>query len=167
MAVMRSPSKNMCSVRHRPMPSAPKERAVSGIGGRFGVGAHLHAPRRVGPFHDQAEIAGQLRLQHGNSALEHLAGRAVNGDGVAGLQGGAKADQGAVSPVDAQTAGAGDARACPCRAPRRPRGWSCRHARSKCLRRRACRECLPGWFPPGPGCTSRPAGSGFFSLCRR
>ena len=27
MAAMRSPSKNMCSVRHRPMPSAPNSRA--------------------------------------------------------------------------------------------------------------------------------------------
>jgi glycerol kinase len=37
----------------------------SGIGGGFRVGAHAHAcAYLVGPFHDLAEIAGQLRLDH-------------------------------------------------------------------------------------------------------
>jgi hypothetical protein len=82
----------------------------AGIGGGFGVGAHPHAPRGVGPLHDQAEIAGQLGLQHGDSALEHLTGGAVKGDDVAGLQRCAKGDQRAVARVDAQATGAGDAR---------------------------------------------------------
>jgi hypothetical protein len=32
-AWMRSPSKNMCSVRHRPMPSAPNSRAFARVAG--------------------------------------------------------------------------------------------------------------------------------------
>jgi hypothetical protein len=54
MATMRSPSKNMCSVRQRPMPSAPNERAMR-VGRRLGIGAHLHAADLVGPFHDAAK----------------------------------------------------------------------------------------------------------------
>ena len=36
---MRSAAKNMCSVRTRPMPSAPNSRARSRVGRRVGVGA--------------------------------------------------------------------------------------------------------------------------------
>ena len=36
-----SASKNMCSVRHRPMPSAPKRARGAGVERRLGVGAHL------------------------------------------------------------------------------------------------------------------------------
>ncbi len=43
MASMRSPSKNMCSVRHRPMPTAPKAMRVLRLLRRVGVGAHRHA----------------------------------------------------------------------------------------------------------------------------
>jgi hypothetical protein len=47
--VMRSPSKNMCSVRHRPMPSAPKSRARLRVGRRVGVGPHAERAVLVGP----------------------------------------------------------------------------------------------------------------------
>ena len=50
---------------------------------RLGIGAHLHAAHRVGPFHDGGEIAGQFRLQHRHRALQHLAVAAVDGDDVA------------------------------------------------------------------------------------
>ena len=49
MARMRLSSKNMCSVRHSPMPSAPKSRAWRASRGRVGVGAHAERARRVGP----------------------------------------------------------------------------------------------------------------------
>ena len=34
----------------------------------------------VGPFHQRGELAGEFGLQHGDLALHHLAGRAVDGD---------------------------------------------------------------------------------------
>ena len=42
IAIMRSPSKNMCSVRHSPMPSAPKSRARWAS---LGVSALVRTPR--------------------------------------------------------------------------------------------------------------------------
>jgi hypothetical protein len=53
-AAMRSASKNMCSVRHRPMPSAPN-RARCGVERGLGVGADLQAAHAVGPFHQLAK----------------------------------------------------------------------------------------------------------------
>ena len=50
------------------------------VGRRLGIGAHLHAPHLVGPFHDRGEFAGEFGLAHGDRAFEHLAGRAVDGD---------------------------------------------------------------------------------------
>ena len=44
----RSSAKNMCSVRHRPMPSAPNSRAFFASRGDVGVGAHLEAADLVG-----------------------------------------------------------------------------------------------------------------------
>ena len=79
---MRSPSKNMCSVRHRPMPSAPNSRArlasagVSALVRIFSVrylSAHfMTVPKSPLSF-------GFLR---GDRAFEHFAGRAVERDGV-------------------------------------------------------------------------------------
>ena len=51
--------------------------------GRFGVGAHGHAPDLVRPSHERCEIAGKLRLHRRDRAEEHLARRAVDGDDVA------------------------------------------------------------------------------------
>ena len=42
-------SKNMCSVRHRPMPSAPNATASLGLVGLVGVGADLQLAVLVGP----------------------------------------------------------------------------------------------------------------------
>ena len=58
MALMRSPSKNMCSVRHRPMPSAPNLHGLRGVAGGVGVGADLQLAELVGPAHEAAEVAG-------------------------------------------------------------------------------------------------------------
>ena len=109
-ATMRSASKNMCSVRQRPMPSAPNSRAVRASSGVSALARTFMRARRVGPAHQRGEIAGQLRLQHRHRALQHLPGGAVDGDDVARLQGHAA---GAISVcacvVDADRAGAGDA----------------------------------------------------------
>ena len=46
----RSSPWNMCSVRQRPMPSAPNSRARVGVLGRVGVGAHRQRAGAVGPL---------------------------------------------------------------------------------------------------------------------
>ncbi len=43
MCPMRSSAKNMCSVRHRPMPSAPNMPRLLGVARYVGVGANLEA----------------------------------------------------------------------------------------------------------------------------
>ncbi len=58
----------------------------AGIERGLGVGADLEPADLVGPFHQRAEIAGQFRLNRRHRARDHLAGRAVEGDPVAGLQ---------------------------------------------------------------------------------
>ena len=50
---------------------------------RVGVGADLELARLVGPVHEGRELARQLRLEHRDLALQHLAGGAVDGDDVA------------------------------------------------------------------------------------
>ena len=42
IASMRSPSKNMCSVRVRPMPDGAERHRVGRLLGRVGIGAHVH-----------------------------------------------------------------------------------------------------------------------------
>ena len=79
---MRSWPKNMCSVRHRPMPSAPNFARHLGIVRRVGVGAHLQRAVLVGPLHELGEVAGHLGAP-ASSCPEHLAGGAVQGDPVA------------------------------------------------------------------------------------
>ena len=46
----RSSAMNMCSVRHRPMPSAPSSRALRRVLRRVGVGAHAEPAELVGPL---------------------------------------------------------------------------------------------------------------------
>ena len=127
-ATMRSPSKNMCSVRQRPMPSAPNERATRASAARLGVGAHLHAPDRVGPAHEGGEIAGHLRLHHRRRALHHLARAAVDGEDVALLQRHAARGHRLRRHNRCGSCWRRRRRACPCRARRRPRARSCRRA---------------------------------------
>ncbi len=47
IASIRSPSKNMCSVRQRPMPVGAERDGVGGLLGRVGVGAHMRARARL------------------------------------------------------------------------------------------------------------------------
>ncbi len=80
------------------------------IGWRIGIGAHRHAARAIGPFHQLAEIAGKLRLRHRHFAPQHAAGRTIDGDDVALAQHAADADQHAIAQIHAHGAGTGDAR---------------------------------------------------------
>ena len=52
----RSAAMNMCSVRQRPMPSAPNSRALRGVLGRVGVGAHAERAQLVGPAEHRLEV---------------------------------------------------------------------------------------------------------------
>ena len=99
-ASMRSSPKNMCSVRHRPMPSAPKAIAWRGLVGLVGVG-RARSSRR----YSSAQPMSLRKLRRSRTcsrhrscpsstwttsegsvsmlALDHLAGGAVDGDPVA------------------------------------------------------------------------------------
>ena len=60
MALMRSPSKNICSVRHRPMPSAPKGGPGRRRGGLSALVRTFRLAVLVGPAHQAAEVAGPM-----------------------------------------------------------------------------------------------------------
>ena len=79
----RSSAMNMCSVRQRPMPSAPNSRAFDRVLGRVGVRAHAQAPHRVGPAEQRLEVLVDLRRHERDLAHDHLAGAAVDRDQVA------------------------------------------------------------------------------------
>ena len=68
----RSAAMNMCSVRHRPMPSAPNSRALRGVLGRVGVGAHAERAQLVGPARAPSRklLASTSRLHE-----RHVVGR--------------------------------------------------------------------------------------------
>ena len=117
----------------------------AGVGGGVGIGAHAHRADRVGPAHQRREIAGQLRLDRRHLAEHDLAGRAVDGDDVAGLDHGGARRHRARGVVDAQIARAGDAG--PAHAARDDGGVA-GHAAARssgCPWRRACRGCPRGW----------------------
>jgi hypothetical protein len=138
---MRSPSKNMCSVRQRPMPSAPKSRAARASAGVSALVRTFMRRMLVGPAHDGAKSPDSSGCSIGTSPFSTWpeSPSMVMTSPFRKLL--ALGDQLAVAHVDAQRAGAARRRACPCRAPPPPRGWSCRRAWSGCPRRRACRGC--------------------------
>ena len=77
MICLRSP-RNMCSVRHRPMPCAPKSRDSCASSG---LSAFARTPKRaelVGPLQDGVQVAGQLGKHQLNGAQHHDAGGAVD-----------------------------------------------------------------------------------------
>ena len=82
----RSSPKNMCSVRHSPMPSAPNSRALRASSG---VSALVRTRRRaqlVGPPQDGVERLADLGLDERDVVGGDRAGRAVDGEPVAGVQ---------------------------------------------------------------------------------
>ena len=108
-AWMRASSKNMCSVRQSPMPSAPNLHGDARVGRRIGIGAHAELAHLVGPAHQRAELAGHRGLGHRHGAGQHLAGRAVDGDDLAALEHDVAGLQGLRVVVDPERARAGDA----------------------------------------------------------
>ena len=113
IAWIRSPSKNMCSVRQRPIPSAPNSRARCGVGRRVGIRANLERAIFVGPFHHRGEIARELRLLPGDFADHHFAGRAVDRENVFVRERAAADGDLAGLFVDVQLPGPGHAAAAP------------------------------------------------------
>ena len=70
IAPMRSPSKNMCSVRQRPMPSAPNPRAMRASLRRVGVRANAQAAHVVGPAEQSRERLIRRRRARGRASRE-------------------------------------------------------------------------------------------------
>ena len=134
MAAMRVASKNMCSVRHRPMPSAPN---LHGLQLRR-AGCRRWCERcslrnsSAQPIR-RVEIAGDGSVSGRDRLGVDVAGGAVDGDPVALVD----------RSLPPMVEGLGffvhlDARRsrrrsrCPCRGRRQPRGRSCRRGRSGC-----------------------------------
>ena len=79
----RSSPKNMCSVRQRPIPSAPSSPGLGSIARSVGVGPHAQPPHLISPARDRLEVLVQLRRHQRHRAQHHLAGGAVDRDLVA------------------------------------------------------------------------------------
>ena len=85
--MIRSPSKNMCSVRHRPIPSAPKSRATLASCGVSALVRTVIRRTAVGPAHQSPEITGQVSAAASfTSPHEDLTRCSVNRDDVAFLE---------------------------------------------------------------------------------
>ncbi len=82
----------------------------TGVQRGFRIGAHFQAAHAVGPAHQRAELAGELRLKRRHRAGDHLAGGAVDGEDVALLERDAARGEGARSVIDADGAGTAHAR---------------------------------------------------------
>ena len=63
----RSSAMNMCSVRHRPMPSAPSSRALSASLRRVGVRAHAEPADVVGPARGRSRTPSRISSKAGSS----------------------------------------------------------------------------------------------------
>ena len=150
-ARMRSPSKNMCSVRQRPMPSAPNSRAARAS---FGVSALARTCMRRTASAQPISVPKSpvsSGCSVGTRPSKTSPVRAVDGDDVAGPPGLAGDRHGAELRRRSSPRRRRRRRACPCRARRPPRGWSCRRARSGCRAPRPCRGCPPGSSRCGRG----------------
>ena len=145
MPVMRSPSKNMCSVRQSPIPSAPKFRATRASLRRIGIRAYLERARFVGPRQQS-----RIRDVHARVRSAHLP-RQVTRTTSLGIVGRSPENTRPVAPssvihspslivvpftlklrcceIDLHLLAADDRRTCPSRARRRRRGSSSRRVR--------------------------------------
>ena len=142
-ARMRLGSKNMCSVRQRPMPSAPNARAIARVLRRVGVRAHAQPAQPVGPAHQLVEVRRRARACTVGTAPSITS--PVEPSSVIDV---ALAQhvrrRTRISPRARSRCAARRSRrrsTCPCRAPPPPRARSCRRARSGCPAPRACRGC--------------------------
>ena len=105
----------MCSVRHSPMPSAPRRAGVGGVLAGVGVGAHAERLPFARTASAQPRIVVELRRRLGGGErhlAEHdLAGRAVERDRVALVDGDAAGGERLAGDLD--RLGADDGRRAP------------------------------------------------------
>jgi hypothetical protein len=83
---MRSAAKNMCSVRHRPMPSAPNLRAVRASAAVSALVRTFSVRVASTQAISSSSSGRQRRRRQRRAPGEHLAGRAVDGQHVAGAE---------------------------------------------------------------------------------
>ena len=124
---VRSLSKNMCSVRHRPMPSAPNCRAMRASGGVLALVRTFATLRQTSP--STPRIRRTIPAAACRPGLP-LPGRqaAIHGDHVALLEHAAHGGESLRRIIDAHPVPLRGCRVFPCRAPLRPREKSCRLA---------------------------------------
>ena len=79
-AVIRAASKNICSVRHSPMPSAPNSRAVRQSSGVSALARTFRRRTSSAQTISVPKSPDQFGLHGRHLAGHHLAGRAVDGD---------------------------------------------------------------------------------------
>ena len=99
----------MCSVRQRPMPSAPNSRDFTASVAGVGVGADLEPALLVGPAQDGVELLADLRVDQGDVVERHDTARALDRDLVPGPELDLADPDDAGRLVDRQGRGPGDA----------------------------------------------------------
>ena len=152
----RSP-RNWCSVRHRPMPSAPNRRAWAASCLGVGVGKDLQGPGLVGPVQQRDQLRAGLGHGEQGRADEDLSGGAVDGEHVALVDRGGAGAGGAGVPRRRPAPPRRTRPACPGRARRPRRGSRVRRARSGWRDWRPCRGSPPARSRGRTRITSSPA----------
>ena len=127
---MRSSAKNMCSVRQRPMPSAPNARAALASRGMSALARTPKLPRNSSAHLHELREDGRVRIGIDGVGLAEIdfAGGAVERDPVAFLERDRLAadvddSRSLLVLVDARSRRSRRRRECPCRARPPPRGW--------------------------------------------
>jgi hypothetical protein len=119
----RSSPKNMCSVRHSPMPSAPNSRALRASSGVSALARTRSVRSSSAHFRMVSNASPTSGSTSGTSSVVIEPAGAVDGQPIAGVQRGAVDAHLAGRHVDLEVAGAGDRRhAHPARHERRVRG---------------------------------------------
>ena len=77
---------NMCSVRQRPMPSAPNSRAFAASSRRVRVGSHARGAAARRPSEHRVEVLVDRRRDERDGPDDHAPGAAVDRDRVALVQ---------------------------------------------------------------------------------
>ena len=161
MIDMRSSAKNICSVRQKPMPSAPNPRAIFAWSGTSALArplcpkssAHVSNQRNRGtsptsPHQLALNDLNDFGFDHGNVPLIHVAGRPVDRQIIAFSEL-FRADLYGLA-VSTSTASQPATQLCPSAVRPQPHAMSCRLARSRIPPRHSSHEYRPGLFPAGP-----------------
>ena len=158
MAAMRVASKNMCSVRHRPMPSAPNFTACCRVVRVVGVGADAQLAGRVRPAHEASRNRRRRKRQRSGSPRRTPCrwSRRCEIQSPSWKTTSPMVERSWLLRQRAARRSRQRSR-CPCRGQRRPRGRSCRRGRSGCPAHAPCPRYLPERSPDErerPSCRS-------------